>query len=89
MKTNITYASVVGFHVALGFLIFLNRDIAKLYFFIAFLFFLFRIITVAGNRKTIEVLQACAYFVGAEVFFRATKGAITYEAGKYMVILFI
>ena len=89
MKTNITYASVVGFHVALGFLIFLNRDIAKLYFFIAFLFFLYRIITVAGNRKTIEVLQACAYFVGAEVFFRATKGAITYEAGKYMVILFI
>ena len=89
MKTNITYASVVGFHVALGFLIFLNRDIAKLYFFIAFLFFLFRIITVAGNKKTIEVLQACAYFVGAEVFFRATKGAITYEAGKYMVILFI
>lgn len=56
---------------------------------IAFFYFFYRIITVSANEKTIEVLKACAYFVGAEVFFRATKGAISYEAGKYMVILFI
>lgn len=50
---------------------------------------MYRIITVADNKKTYEVLKACAYFVGAEVFFRTTGGAISYEAGKYMVILFI
>ncbi len=50
---------------------------------------MYRIITVADNKKTFEVLKACAYFVGAEVFFRTTRGAISYEAGKYLVILFI
>lgn len=50
---------------------------------------MYRIITVAENKKTYEVLKACAYFVGAEVFFRTTRGAISYEAGKYLVILFI
>jgi len=50
---------------------------------------MYRIITVAGNEKTFEVLKACAYFVGAEVLLRATKGAISYEIGKYMVILFL
>lgn len=34
------------------------------------------------------VLKGCAYFVGAEVFFRMTKSALSYEACKYIVILF-
>ncbi|MCK0125036.1 O-antigen ligase family protein [Gelidibacter sp. F2691] len=89
MKTNITYITSVGLHVALGLLVFINESVAKLYFFTAFFYFLYRIITVVDNEKTIEVLKACAYFVGAEVFFRTTRGAISYEAGKYMVILFI
>ncbi|WP_235982404.1 O-antigen ligase family protein [Gelidibacter maritimus] len=89
MKTNVTYITAVGFHVALGLLIFLNESVAKLYFFAATFYFVYRIITVVGNEKTFEVLKACAYFVGAEVFFRATKGGISYEAGKYMVILFV
>lgn len=76
-------------HIALGFLIFLNESIAKAYFFIALFYFLYRIITVADSKKTFEVLKACAYFVGAEVFFRTTKGAISYEAGKYTVIIFV
>ncbi|MDT0557366.1 O-antigen ligase family protein [Ichthyenterobacterium sp. W332] len=36
-----------------------------------------------------EVLKACAYIVGAEVFLRTTKGSISYEAGKYVVIFFV
>src|SRR5690606_18380612 len=63
--------------------------LAKPYFYIAVFYFIYRIITVADSKKTVEVLKACAYFVGAEVFFRTTKGAISYEAGKYMVIVFI
>jgi len=34
-------------------------------------------------------MTACAYFVGAEVLFRMTKGSIAYEASKYLVILFV
>src|SRR5690606_24826548 len=89
LKTNITYISAVGFHMALGIIIYLNESIAKAYFFIALFYFMYRIITVVDSKKTYEVLKACAYFVGAEVFFRTTKGAISYEAGKYLVILFI
>ena len=89
MKTNITYISAVGLHIALGVLIYLNEGIAKGYFFIAIIYFMYRIITAADHKKTYEVLKACAYFAGAEVFFRTTKGAISYEAGKYIVIFFI
>lgn len=89
MKINITYASAVGFHLGIGFLLFINKDIAKFYFFVAFFYFFYRIVVSPSDLKTIEVLKACAYFAGAEVFLRATKGAITYETGKYTVILFI
>jgi len=89
LKTNITYITALGFHAVLGFLIFLNESLAKPYFYLALFYFMYRIITVAENKKTYEVLKACAYFVGAEVFFRTTRGAISYEAGKYLVILFI
>ncbi|WP_257014063.1 O-antigen ligase family protein [Winogradskyella undariae] len=41
-----------------------------------------------NKNYLIEVLKACAYFAGAEVFFRMTHGNIGYEAGKYLVILF-
>ncbi|WP_235989338.1 O-antigen ligase family protein [Psychroserpens algicola] len=41
-----------------------------------------------NSRKTVEVLYACGYFVGAEVLFRMTRGAVAYEAVKYLVILF-
>ena len=89
MKTNITYISAVGLHAILGVLIYLNESLAKLYFLCAVLYFMYRIIIAADNKRTFEVLKACAYFVGAEVFLRTTKGAISYEAGKYMVIFFV
>uniref|UniRef100_UPI0040497B67 O-antigen ligase family protein n=1 Tax=Gelidibacter sp. TaxID=2018083 RepID=UPI0040497B67 len=87
MKTATSYIAIVGFHVALGILIYLNETLSKFYFFAAFVFFLYRIIVAHNDSKTFEILKACAYFVGAEVFFRTTKGAISYEAGKYLVIL--
>ncbi len=70
-------------------LIYFNETLAKLYFALALLFFMYRIIMAPDNLKTIEVLKACAYFVGAEVLLRMTKGAIAYEASKYLVILFV
>jgi len=69
--------------------IYVNESLSKLYFAIALVYFLYRIIWSGNNSITFEVLKACAYFVGAEVFFRTTRGAISYEAGKYLVIVFI
>lgn len=89
MKTNITYISAVGFHAAIGLLLYFNESLAKLYFGLAMVFFIYRIVMAANHKKTFEVLLACAYFVGAEVFFRTTRGAISYESGKYLVILFV
>ncbi|MFK7782426.1 O-antigen ligase family protein [Psychroserpens sp.] len=88
MKQNLTYISAIGLHIVIGMLIYLNKDFAKIYFIAAAVFFLFRIINVKNELKTYEILKACAYFVGAEVLFRMTRGAISYEAGKYMVIFF-
>ncbi|MEO5990516.1 MAG: O-antigen ligase family protein [Ferruginibacter sp.] len=89
MKTNITYISVIGLHVILGILIYFNESLAKVYFFGALFYFAFRVINVIDEQKNIEVLRACAYFVGFEVFMRATKGSVSYEASKYLVILFM
>ena len=68
-------------------LIYFNETLAKFYFVIALVFFFYRIVLAPNHLKTIEILKACAYFVGAEVLFRMTKGSISYEAGKYLVIL--
>jgi hypothetical protein len=89
LKTNITYVTGIVFHIAIGLVIYLNESLAKFYFGIAFAYFLYRVIISANYLKTFEVLKACAYFVGAEVFFRTARGAISYEAGKYVVIVFV
>ncbi|OUS02014.1 hypothetical protein A9Q86_05015 [Flavobacteriales bacterium 33_180_T64] len=73
----------------IGMLIYFNESLSKVYFFVALIYFLYRIVFAANNQKTIEILTACAYFVGAEVLLRMTKGAIAYEAVKYLVILFV
>ena len=83
------YIFLVLFHIAIGLLIFLFKPFAKVYFMILMVYFIGRIILVSEEKKTQEVLLACAYFVGAEVFFRMTKAGLAYEASKYLVILFM
>ncbi len=70
-------------------IVYFNESTAKIYFFAALTFFLYRVVVAPNNTKTFEILKACAYFVGAEVFLRMTKGSISYEAGKYLVIFFM
>ena len=65
------------------------EPLAKLYFFAALIYFTYKIIVASDKMKTVEVLNACAYFVGAEILFRMTRGGISYEAGKYLVICFV
>ncbi|MGC1205679.1 MAG: O-antigen ligase family protein [Flavobacteriaceae bacterium] len=88
MKNKLSYIALVGLHIAFGGLVFLNRSLGKIYFVIALLYFLHKIIVAPKSKKTIIVLMACAYFVGAEVLFRMTKSSFFYESSKYLVILF-
>lgn len=50
------------------------------------LYFFYRILFYKDKQQ--EVLLACAYMVGSEVFFRMTKANIFWETGKYSVIVF-
>ncbi|WP_298236968.1 O-antigen ligase family protein [uncultured Algibacter sp.] len=89
MKLDVTYISAIVFHFALGMLIYFNESLAKIYFLIALAYFLYRTIIAPEHLKTVEILKACAYFVGAELILRITKGSFSYEASKYLVILFM
>jgi hypothetical protein len=89
LKTDVTYINAIGLHVLIGMLIYFNEGLAKLYFIIAFTYFLVKIILAPQSSKIYLVLTACAYFVGAEVLFRMTGGSFSYEAGKYLVIFFV
>ena len=70
-----------------GFLIYIVKPFAKVYFLGACGYFLYRIFK-SGNRNN-EALLAAGYIAGGEVLFRMTGASIAYEAGKYGVIFFI
>ncbi len=53
---------------------------------IVFAYFCWQIIS--KKNKELNVLLACGYFTGAEVFFRMTKAFIFYETGKYAIMVF-
>ena len=90
MRRVDTYIGAVLLHIVLGFLLyFLGEPASKALFVITVIYFIGRITMSKKSAKTREVLLACAYFTGAEVLFRMTKGGISYEASKYLVILFV
>lgn len=76
-------------HIFIGGLVFINEALAKVYFFFIVFYFLNRLLRAPKSRMTFEVLMACAYIVGAEVFLRMNGGTFFYEAIKYLVIIFI
>jgi hypothetical protein len=83
------YIRLVLIHIGLGFLIYFIQFSSTVYFVIAMLYFIFNIIMAPNHSKTQYVLLGCAYFTGAEVLFRMTKGGLSYEGSKYLVILFV
>ncbi len=89
MTKDANQISLLLFHVALGLAIFLFEPISKLYFILVLAYFALRIVLVSKAEKVQAVLYASAYFVGAEVLFRMTKGGLAYEASKYLVIVFV
>jgi len=75
-------------HILFGIAIF-SLPILSNFYLLGILFFFTKNILFAKRKdKTINVLLACGYIVGAEVFIRMTGGSILYEASKYMVIVF-
>lgn len=89
MNNDSKYISLIIIHAVIGFLVFAFKPFSKFYFFTAVIFFVGSIIVVPKKKKTLQIMTACGYFVGAEVLFRMTKGSIAYEASKYLVILFV
>ncbi|MDP2060432.1 MAG: O-antigen ligase family protein [Flavobacteriaceae bacterium] len=88
-KHNISPTSYLGLvllHVFIGLAIFTFEGFSKLYYFAFLVFFAYLI--VKNRNRNHEVLYACAYVVGSEVFVRMTGGAIFYEAAKYEVMAF-
>lgn len=73
----------------MGFVIYVYEPIGKIIFLGLVVYFTGRIILSNESNTTREVLLACAYFVGAEVLFRMTKSTISYEATKYLIIIFM
>ena len=88
MKNKLGYSALIGLHIIFGGLVYFNESLGKLYFIIALIYFLQKIVTTPNSKKSLYVLMGCAYFVGAEILFRMTKSSLAYEASKYIVILF-
>ncbi|WMI69864.1 O-antigen ligase [Mangrovimonas sp. YM274] len=82
------YITQILIHMGMGVLVFLFEPISKVYFIGALCYLTWQIIMGPKKDTTVNVFLACSYFVGAEVFFRMTKGGLSYEASKYLVIVF-
>ena len=83
------YIALVLLHIVIGVAIFLFQPLSRLYFIFLVGFFMIRIVLASNSQKAQEVLLACAYFASVEVLFRMTKGGLSWEASKYLVIVFI
>jgi hypothetical protein len=89
LNSDSKYISLILIHVVIGFLIYALKPLSKFYFFTALIFFVGSVVVAHKSKKTTAIMNACAYFIGAEVFFRMTKGGMSYEASKYLVIFFV
>ncbi|WP_411767129.1 O-antigen ligase family protein [Winogradskyella sp. A3E31] len=83
------YLQQVVMHIGLGALLYAFKPFAKVFFLAIMGYFLIKIVLSPPKKVVINVLLGCAYFAGAEILFRMTKGGIAYEASKYLVILFV
>lgn len=89
LKHTDAYTQLVLLHIGLGIVFFVFKPFSKVFFLIIMGYFLYRIVMSPPSKVTMNVLLACAYFVGIEILFRMTKGGLAYEASKYLVILFV
>lgn len=81
------YSKLILGHIGIGFCISLFPFIAKIYALLIIVFGLFWVVKKKNMNN--EVLYACAYLTGCEVFLRATEGNAFHEYGRYFTLLFI
>ena len=79
---------LIVLHILLAIVIYTIPVLSNFYLLGILVYFTKNILFAKRKDKTLNVLLACGYIVGAEVFIRMTGGSILYEASKYMVILF-
>lgn len=89
LKHNNKYIGLLLLHMGIGAGVFFSAVMAKVYFLVVVFYFLNRLIRSPKQTLNFEILWACAYLVGAEVFLRMNGGTVFYEAIKYLVILFV
>jgi hypothetical protein len=82
-----SYILLIILHLILGFVIFTFEKLSLIYGVLTILFGVFYILK--SRNKNNEVLYVSAYIVGLEVFLRMTGGGLSYEIGKYAVILYM
>ncbi|SHI59045.1 O-antigen ligase family protein [Algibacter luteus] len=75
-------------HILIGLAVYSLEVLSKVYILGIVLYFSNKILYSKPSQKTLHVLIACSYVVGAEVFLRMTGGNFLYELSKYLVILF-
>jgi len=86
---NINYIKIIFFHILLGLAIYSFKTLSKVYLLGVFIYFTKQILSAKPSKRAIQILIACSYVVGAEVFIRMTGGNFLYETSKYLVILFV
>tara|TARA_R110002072_G_scaffold29572_2_gene93326 strand:+ start:3713 stop:5071 length:1359 start_codon:yes stop_codon:yes gene_type:complete len=85
---NFNYIKLIGLHILIGIAIYSLEVLSKVYLLAIFVYFSNRIFKSKRSQKALQVLMACSYVVGVEVFLRMTGGSFLYETSKYLVILF-
>ena len=84
--TDKNIIKLVILHLGIGILIAFFHFFSKIY---TILIVLVGVCFVIKNQnKNNEVLYAISYLVGSEVFLRTTSGSLSYELGKYFMLLF-
>ena len=81
------YVLLIILHVFIAGAVFILPSLSKIYFIIIFITGLFYVIK--NKNRDNEVLLVSGYITGAEVFIRATNGALLYEFSKYSIMAFI
>ncbi|GAA3621412.1 O-antigen ligase family protein [Flavivirga jejuensis] len=85
---NLNYIKLIVLHIVIGILIYVLPVLSKVYLIAIFVYFVNAIFKAKPSQKVLQVLIACAYTVGSEVFLRMTGGSFLYETSKYLVIVF-
>lgn len=87
MKGN-KYILLIGLHILIAIGVYVMPMLSKVYLVSILVFFSGKIYYSKKSIRSVQILIACGYIVGAEVFIRMTGGSLLYEASKYFVILF-